>query len=70
MRLFTLSPTSSERPSLADLRPPDRYLGACTTCRRPVTAQDNSISVHGDVFHNECAVYRSDSGRDRERSSA
>lgn len=64
MRLFVLGPASSpEPPSLGDLSPPDRFLGSCPSCGAQVMAKDNSITVHGDVFHNNCAVSRSGRAR-------
>ena len=39
----------------------DRYLGRCAACFRPVKGGDTVSFLQGELYHRECARYRSES---------
>lgn len=41
-----------------------REIGRCIACGRPVSSEEERVTLRGDVFHAACALYR------RRRSAA
>ena len=38
-----------------------RYAGRCSECDRPVRHSETVVHLYGEIFHHDCAFYRSSS---------